>query len=204
MTPHEDVIVMTDEFWREFYGKKFKGGQSTLYLGDRFWNVKIDALSDRCVFTHGCSEMINDLASDRRSTFNNGVELVVLDDSIYGDDSQHKEKCSSAGTVFQEGVVVECEDNKFQLASFESVFNDIDDSKFDNFFSSQLEMEELKKKFKDDWDRKIEPQGKASVVCDEDLTIKVCVHLINYKTLYLIDLFYVYFFHFQRLMFYLP
>ncbi|MFS7995480.1 putative transcription factor B3-Domain family [Helianthus anomalus] len=40
------------------------------------------------------------------------------------------------------------------------------------FFSSQLEMEELKKKFKDDWDRKTEPQGKASVVCDEDLTIK--------------------------------
>ncbi|XP_021995863.2 uncharacterized protein LOC110893050 [Helianthus annuus] len=181
INPHEDVIVMADEFWRQFYGQNFKGGQSTLYLGDRFWNVKMDGLTDRCVFTHGCSEMINDLALERRSTFvfslhgnkifeisvfnhqtgtqiqNNRVELVVLDDSIYGDDgddffiaSEHKEKCSSDGTDFQEGVVVECEDDKFQLASFEAVFNDIDDSKFDNFFSSLLEMEDLKKKFKDD------------------------------------------------------
>ena len=102
--------VMADEFWRQFYGKNFKGGQSTLYLGDRFWNVKMDGLTDSCVFTHGCSEMVNDLALDRRSTFvfslhgnkifelsvfnhqtgtqiqNNRVELVVLDDSIYGDD----------------------------------------------------------------------------------------------------------------------
>ncbi|KAJ0455828.1 putative transcription factor B3-Domain family [Helianthus annuus] len=203
ISPHEDVIVMADEFWMQFYGKNFKGGQSTLYLGDRFWNVNLDGLTDSCVFTHGCSEIINDLAFDRRSTFvfslhgnkifelsvfnhqtgtqiqNNRVELVVLDDSIYGDDggdfliaSEHKEKCSSAGTDFQEGVVVECEDDKFQLASFEYVFNDIDDSKFDNFFSSLLEMEDLKKKFKDDWDTKTEPQGKARVVCDEDLTLK--------------------------------
>uniref|UniRef100_A0A251VF55 DNA-binding pseudobarrel domain-containing protein n=2 Tax=Helianthus annuus TaxID=4232 RepID=A0A251VF55_HELAN len=166
MTPHEDVIVMADEFWRQFYGKNFKGGQSTLYLGDRFWNVKMNGITDSCVLTHGCSEM------------NNRVELVVLDDLIYGDDgddlviaSEHKEKCSTARTDFQEGVVVECEDAKFQLASFESVFNDIDDSKFDNFFLSLLEME-IKKKFKDDLDTKTEPQGKTSVVCDENLTLK--------------------------------
>ncbi|KAJ0899082.1 hypothetical protein HanRHA438_Chr08g0364221 [Helianthus annuus] len=118
ITPDEDVIVMADEFWRQFYGKNFKGGQSTLCLGDRFWNVKMDGLTDSCVFTHGCSEM------------NNSVELVVLDDSIYGDDgddleiaSEHKEKCSTGVTDFQEGVVVKCEDDKFQLATFESVFN---------------------------------------------------------------------------------
>ncbi|KAM0044221.1 putative transcription factor B3-Domain family [Helianthus debilis subsp. tardiflorus] len=69
INPHEDVIVMADEFWRQFYGKNFKGGQSTLYLGDRFWNVNMDGLTDSCVFTHGCSEMINELALDRRSTF---------------------------------------------------------------------------------------------------------------------------------------
>ncbi|KAJ0678525.1 hypothetical protein HanOQP8_Chr12g0448941 [Helianthus annuus] len=33
-------------------------------------------------------------------------------------------------------------------------------------------MKDLKKKFKDDWDTKTEAQGKASVVCDEDLTMK--------------------------------
>ncbi|KAJ0799817.1 putative transcription factor B3-Domain family [Helianthus annuus] len=69
ITPDEDVIVMADEFWRQFYGKNFKGGKSTLYLGDRFWNVKMGGLTDSCVFTHGCSEMVNDLALDRRSTF---------------------------------------------------------------------------------------------------------------------------------------
>ncbi|KAJ0588180.1 putative transcription factor B3-Domain family [Helianthus annuus] len=110
INPHEDVIVMADEFWKQFYGKMFTGGQSTLFLGDRFWNVNMGGLTDSCVFTHGCSEMINELALDRRSTFvfslhgnkvfelsvfnhqtgtqiqNNRVELVVLDDSIYVDD----------------------------------------------------------------------------------------------------------------------
>ncbi|KAJ0770316.1 hypothetical protein HanPI659440_Chr07g0255911 [Helianthus annuus] len=59
ITPEEDVIVMADEFWRQFYGKNFKGGQSTLYLVDRFYNVKMNGLTDSCVFTHGCSEMVN-------------------------------------------------------------------------------------------------------------------------------------------------
>ncbi|KAJ0804206.1 hypothetical protein HanPI659440_Chr02g0035451 [Helianthus annuus] len=153
--PYKDS-VMADEFWRQFYGKNFKG--------DMHGN-KIFELS---VFNHQTGTQIQ----------NNRVELVVLDDLIYGDDgddlviaSEHKEKCSTARIDFQEGVVVECEDAKFQLASFESVFNDIDDSKFDNFFLSLLEME-IKKKFKDDLDTKTEPQGKASVVCDENLTLK--------------------------------
>ncbi|MFS8020520.1 putative transcription factor B3-Domain family [Helianthus anomalus] len=190
---------MADEFWRQFYGKNFKGGQSTLYLGDRFWNVKMDGLTDSCVFTHGCSKMVNDLALDSRSIFvfsmvgntifelsvfnhqtstqiqNNKVELVVLDDSIYGDDgddlviaSEHKEKCSTAETDFQESVVVECEDDKFQLASFEFVFNDIDDSKFDSFFSSLLEMEDLKKKdksnFEMDLDKFLIPKNNSHTI----------------------------------------
>ncbi|KAM0016345.1 putative transcription factor B3-Domain family [Helianthus debilis subsp. tardiflorus] len=103
---------------------------------------------------------------------NNRVELVVLDDSIYGDDgddfliaSEHKEKCSSVGTDFQEGVVVECEDDKFQLSSFDSVFNDIDDSKFDKFFSSLLEMDDLKKK--DD------PKAKTPTGVDKNQCLKV-------------------------------
>ncbi|KAF5779333.1 putative transcription factor B3-Domain family [Helianthus annuus] len=198
ITPDKDVIVSSilyNQSWLmnfggNFMGKNFKGGQSTLYLGDRFWNVKMDGLTDSCVFTHGCSKMVNDLALDSRSIFvfsmvgnkifelsvfyhqtstqiqNNKVELVVLDDSIYGDDgddlviaSEHKEKCSTAETDFQESVVVECEDDKFQLASFESVFNDIDDSKFDNFFSSLLEMEDLKKK--------VDPTRKTNIFISE-------------------------------------
>ncbi|KAM0018679.1 putative transcription factor B3-Domain family [Helianthus debilis subsp. tardiflorus] len=203
INPQEDVIVMADEFWREFYGKMFKGGQSTLYLGDRFWNVNMDGLTDRCVFSHGCSEMINELALDRRSTFvfslhgntifevsvfnhetgtqiqNNRVELVVLDDPIYVDDcdefaieTARKEECIDAGTVIEEGVVVESKDVKAHLAGFEDMFNDQDDAKFDTFFSSLLEMEDVKKKFKENWDSKTEGKGKASVVCDVDSTMK--------------------------------
>ncbi|KAJ0557809.1 hypothetical protein HanRHA438_Chr07g0314201 [Helianthus annuus] len=70
----------------------------------------MDGLSDRCAFTDGWSELVNDLVLGRRSTFVftmagcktfelsffnhqtrteihfKKVELVVLDDSIYGDD----------------------------------------------------------------------------------------------------------------------
>ncbi|MFS7912064.1 putative transcription factor B3-Domain family [Helianthus anomalus] len=156
--PEDDV--MADEFRRQFYGQNFKGGESTLYVGDRFWNVKMDGLSDSCVFTHGCSEMVNDLALDRRSTFvfatagyktfevsvfnhQTGtetqfkkVDLVVLDNSIYGDDG------------------------------YDVVIADIDDSKFDKFFSSLIEMEDVKKK-------KTDPKGKTKVVGDENQTSKV-------------------------------
>ncbi|KAJ0602037.1 putative transcription factor B3-Domain family [Helianthus annuus] len=180
--------VMADEFWREFYGKNFKGGQSTLYLGDRFWNVKMDALSDGCVFTHGCSKMIKDLALDRRSTFvfslhgnkifelsvfnhltgtqiqNNSVELVVLDDSIYGDDVDD----------FLIAVLlwnVKTTNFGWQVLNLCSMILMI--PSLITFFHLNLKIEDLKKKFKDDWDTKTESQGKTSVVCDEDLTIKV-------------------------------
>ncbi|MFS7948303.1 hypothetical protein Hanom_Chr06g00558351 [Helianthus anomalus] len=70
--------------------------------------------------------MVNDLSLDRRSTFvfsmaghktfEGFIDLVVLDDSIYGDDG------------------------------YDLVIADIHDSKFVKFFSSLLEMEDLKKK----------------------------------------------------------
>ncbi|MFS7944546.1 hypothetical protein Hanom_Chr06g00513461 [Helianthus anomalus] len=34
-------------------------------------------------------------------------------------------------------------------------------------------MEDLKKKFKDDLDKKTEPKGKANVICDENQSLKV-------------------------------
>ncbi|MFS7994945.1 hypothetical protein Hanom_Chr12g01112081 [Helianthus anomalus] len=105
---------------------------------------------------------------------NNRVELVVLDDPIYVDldefaiETACKEECIDAGTVIEEGVVVESKDVNAHLAGFEDMFNDEDDSKFDTFFSSLLEMEDLKKKFKENWDSKTEGKGKESVVCDVD------------------------------------
>ncbi|MFS7906579.1 hypothetical protein Hanom_Chr01g00060941 [Helianthus anomalus] len=127
----------------------------------------MDGLSDSYVFTHGWSELVNDLVLDRWSTFvfsmaeyktfevsvfnhQTGteiqfkkVDLVVLDDSIYGDDG------------------------------YDLLIADIDDSKFDNFFSSLVEMEDVKKKFKDDLNKKTDPKGKSKVVGDESLSSKV-------------------------------
>ncbi|MFS7981056.1 hypothetical protein Hanom_Chr10g00946481 [Helianthus anomalus] len=53
------------------------------------------------------------------------VDLVVLDDSIYGDNGYDLvvTKFSTARTDVEEDVVVDCEDDKFQLTTFESVFN---------------------------------------------------------------------------------
>ena len=101
---------MADKFWGQFYGSSYKGGSATLYLGDRFWNVKMEALSDKCAFLDGWSNLIRDLELDSRTTFiftmagyetfelsvfnhETGtqmyfkkVDVVVLDDPIYGDD----------------------------------------------------------------------------------------------------------------------
>ncbi|KAM0033424.1 putative transcription factor B3-Domain family [Helianthus debilis subsp. tardiflorus] len=105
----DDFILMSDKFWGQFYGSSYKGGSATLYVGDRFWNVKMEALSDKCAFTDGWSNLIRDLALDSRTTFiftmagydtfqlsifnhQTGtqmyfkkVDVVVLDDPIYGD-----------------------------------------------------------------------------------------------------------------------
>ncbi|KAM0052503.1 putative transcription factor B3-Domain family [Helianthus debilis subsp. tardiflorus] len=162
---------MADEFRRQFYGKNFNGCASTLYVGDRFWNVKMDGLSDSCVFTHGWSELVNDLVLDRRSTFVFSMtgyktfEVSVFNHQT-GTEIQFKKKMSTAETDVEQGVVGDCEDDIIQLSTFESIFNDIDDSKFDKFFSSLVEMEDVKKK--------VDPKGKSNVfACDRSLSSKV-------------------------------
>ncbi|XP_035832991.1 ATP-dependent DNA helicase pif1-like [Helianthus annuus] len=107
---HPTKVLMADKFWGQFYGSSYKGGSTTLYLGERFWNVKMEALSDKCAFTDGWSKLIRDLELDSRTTFiftmagyetfelsvfnhETGtqmyfkkVDVVVLDDPIYRDD----------------------------------------------------------------------------------------------------------------------
>ncbi|KAJ0792904.1 putative transcription factor B3-Domain family [Helianthus annuus] len=173
---------MANEFRRQFYGKNFKGGASTLYVGDRFWNVKMDGLSDSCVFTHGWSELVNDLVLDSRSNFVfSMVGYKTFEVSVFnhqtGTEIQFKKvdlvKMSTVETDVEQGFVGDYEDDNIQLSTFESIFNDIDDSKFDKFFSSLVEMEDIKKKFKDDLNKKTDPKGKAKVVGDESLSSKV-------------------------------
>ncbi|KAM0057236.1 putative transcription factor B3-Domain family [Helianthus debilis subsp. tardiflorus] len=106
----DDFILMANKFWGQFYSSSYKGGSATLYVADRFWNVKMEVLSDKCAFTDGWSKLIRDLALDSRTTFiftmagyetfelsvfnhETGtqiyfkkVDVVVLDDPIYRDD----------------------------------------------------------------------------------------------------------------------
>ncbi|KAJ0752998.1 hypothetical protein HanPI659440_Chr09g0330751 [Helianthus annuus] len=88
------------------------------------------------------------------------VEVVVLDDSVYGDEgfdlltaSTHKEKHETNESQVEQGL--SCDGvGDFQLPNFESIFNDTDDSKFDRHIAAQIEMEDAKNLFKDGWNTK--------------------------------------------------
>ncbi|KAJ0740247.1 hypothetical protein HanOQP8_Chr06g0214751 [Helianthus annuus] len=121
----------------------------------------MEGWSDKSAFTDGLSKLIEDLALDTRSTllftslgyktfevsvFNHEtgteiyfkkVEVVVLDDSIYGDEgfdlmiaSEHKEKLKTNGSHVDEGIARD---------------SDTDDSKFDRHIAALIEMEDAKK-----------------------------------------------------------
>ncbi|KAM0050352.1 putative transcription factor B3-Domain family [Helianthus debilis subsp. tardiflorus] len=145
-----DSSLLADKFWRDSYDKNFKGGEATLYVGDRYWNVKMEGWSDRSAFTDGLSKLIEDLALDSLLcclqvgyktfevfVFNHetGTEVVVLDDSIYGDEgfdllivSEHKKQKTNESHV-DEGLKV-----------LLGIGLDTDDSKFDLHIAALLEM----------------------------------------------------------------
>ncbi|KAJ0495834.1 putative transcription factor B3-Domain family [Helianthus annuus] len=139
---------MADKFWGQFYGSGYKGGSATLYMGDRFWNVKMEVLSDKCAFTDGWSKLIRDLALDSRTTFiftmagyetfelsvfnhETGtqmyfkkVDVVVLDDPIYGDDgfdlllaSEHKDKVITNESDVDENLAGDIVGESMRLSS---------------------------------------------------------------------------------------
>ncbi|KAF5754097.1 putative transcription factor B3-Domain family [Helianthus annuus] len=150
-----DTHVMADKFWRDFYGKMFKGGQSTLYLGDTFWNVNMDGLIDRCVFTHGCSEMINELALDRRSTF----VFSMHGNKVFEVSVRHvKRSVLMLELSLKKVLLLKVKMLKAQFGRIKTI------SKFDTFFSSLLEMEDLKKKFQRELgSQKLKAKAKPSV-----------------------------------------
>ncbi|KAM0021258.1 putative transcription factor B3-Domain family [Helianthus debilis subsp. tardiflorus] len=159
-----------------FFRQNFKGGEATLYVGDRYWNVKMKGWSDRSAFTDGFSKLIEDLALDTRSTllftsvgyktfevsiFNHltgteiyfkKAEVVVLDDSIYGDEgfylltaSKHKEKLQTNESHVEEGVArIVLVTFNFQILSLFLMY-DTDDSKFNRHIAALIEMEDAKK-----------------------------------------------------------
>ncbi|MFS7930089.1 putative transcription factor B3-Domain family [Helianthus anomalus] len=138
---HGILMSLSHVFWKTFLSHPLE-----LMMISLFWNVKMEALSDKCAFTDGWSKLIRDLALHTRSTFiftmagyktfevsvfnhETGtqiyfkkVEVVVLDDPIYGDDgfdlllaSEHKEKVITnesdvdqdpAGDVFGDSMLL--------------------------------------------------------------------------------------------------
>ncbi|KAJ0788515.1 hypothetical protein HanPI659440_Chr05g0192611 [Helianthus annuus] len=78
------------------------------------------------------------------------VEVVVLGDSIYGDEgidlltaSKHKEKQETNESHVEEGLSGDSVGD-FQLPNFESIFNDTDDSNFDRLIAAQIQMKDAK------------------------------------------------------------
>ncbi|KAJ0525605.1 putative transcription factor B3-Domain family [Helianthus annuus] len=61
VAPDDTFILLADKFWKDFYGQRFKGGEATLYVGNRYWNVKMEGWPDRSAFTDGLSKLIDDL-----------------------------------------------------------------------------------------------------------------------------------------------
>ncbi|KAJ0455930.1 putative transcription factor B3-Domain family [Helianthus annuus] len=162
VAPDDTFIFLADKFWKDFYGERFKGGEATLYVGNRYWNVKMEGWPDISAFTDGFSKLIDDISLDTRYTmlftsvgyktfevsiFNHltfteiyfkKVDVVVLDDSIYGDEgfdlltaisSKHKEKH---------------ETNESHVEQDLSGDSDTEDSKFDRHIAAQIEMEDAK------------------------------------------------------------
>ncbi|KAF5774672.1 putative transcription factor B3-Domain family [Helianthus annuus] len=152
--------LMANKFWGQFYGSSYKGGSATLYVGDRFWHVKMEAFSDKCAFTDGWSKLIRDLALDSRTTFiftmagyetfelsvfnhESGtqmyfkkVDVVVLDDPIYGDDgfdlllaSEHKEKVITNECDVDEDVGGDIVGGSMRLSSSSDAYRSHNDPK---------------------------------------------------------------------------
>ncbi|KAJ0459105.1 putative transcription factor B3-Domain family [Helianthus annuus] len=198
VAPDDTFILMADKFWKNFYGKRFKGGEATLYVGNMYWNVKMEGWPDRSAFTDGFSKLIDDLSLDTRSTMLftsvgyktfEKVEVVVLEDSIYGDEgfdlltaSKHNEKHETNESHVEQGLSGDSVGD-FQLSNFESIFNDTGDSKFNRYIAAQIEMEDAKNLFKDGWNTKndalkntpsatsqchFDTKGKSKVVCGNE------------------------------------
>ncbi|KAJ0482589.1 putative transcription factor B3-Domain family [Helianthus annuus] len=157
---HPTKVLMANKFWGQFYGSSYKGGSATLYVGDRFWHVKMEAFSDKCAFTDGWSKLIRDLALDSRTTFiftmagyetfelsvfnhESGtqmyfkkVDVVVLDDPIYGDDgfdlllaSEHKEKVITNECDVDEDVGGDIVGGSMRLSSSSDAYRSHNDPK---------------------------------------------------------------------------
>ncbi|KAF5769648.1 putative transcription factor B3-Domain family [Helianthus annuus] len=55
------MTLMPDKFWNNFYGKNYKGEMARVYVGQRFWNVKLEASSQCCCFKDGWLKLVEEV-----------------------------------------------------------------------------------------------------------------------------------------------
>ncbi|MFS7972299.1 putative transcription factor B3-Domain family [Helianthus anomalus] len=53
--------LMPNTFWNNFYGKNYKGEMAKVYIGERFWNVKLEACSHCCCFKDGWRKQVEEV-----------------------------------------------------------------------------------------------------------------------------------------------
>ncbi|MFS7919192.1 putative transcription factor B3-Domain family [Helianthus anomalus] len=79
---------------KQFYGKNFEYGMATIYVGERFWNVMMKGWTGGCGFTDGWLNVIEEVLivlyvfhpeTGTEVSFKK-ADVVVSDDSVYGDD----------------------------------------------------------------------------------------------------------------------
>ncbi|KAJ0844980.1 hypothetical protein HanRHA438_Chr15g0708441 [Helianthus annuus] len=147
VAPDDTFIFLADKFWKDFYGERFKGGEATLYVGNRYWNVKMEGWPDISAFTDGFSKLIDDISLDTRYT------MLFTSVGYKTFESKHKEKHETNESHVEQDLSGDSVGD-FQLSNFESIFNDTEDSKFDRHIAAQIEMEDAKNLFKDGWNTK--------------------------------------------------
>ncbi|KAF5763335.1 putative transcription factor B3-Domain family [Helianthus annuus] len=54
-------MLMPHTFWKNFYGKNYKGEMARVYIGERFWNVKLEACSHCCCFKDGWRKLVEEV-----------------------------------------------------------------------------------------------------------------------------------------------
>ncbi|KAJ0801627.1 putative transcription factor B3-Domain family [Helianthus annuus] len=94
-----EMSLMPHTFWKNFYGKNYKGEMARVYIGEGFWNVKLEACSHCCCFKDGWRKLVEevplenepylvftmlDLKSFELSVFDaeTGTEIVFKKDDV--------------------------------------------------------------------------------------------------------------------------
>ncbi|KAF5823165.1 putative transcription factor B3-Domain family [Helianthus annuus] len=175
ISPEVGMTLIADKFWKQFYGKNYEYGMATIYVGERFWNVMMKGWTDGCGFTDGWSKLIEEVPIPVESwlvftmitskTFEFSVfhsetgtevsfkkaDVVVLDDSVYGDDgfdllaaAKHKQLLDSGEVALDDEDAGASVGNPKQLTSFEDIFNFADDGLFDSKIACLVDESDVK------------------------------------------------------------